>query len=100
MKCYFCNQPITGPVHYHHPDKRRFPTWLEPAHPQCHKRYHQDAGHFKQWGREGGLKGGIPQRFRGRPGYELCIAKWPGFHRMGGLARARSAQRDKRGRFR
>ena len=100
-KCYFCSQPITGPteIEHHHPDKANFPDWTEPAHPGCHTRYHQacpeqgrrEANHFKDWGSQ--------SPYAGRPGYERVIAKWPGFHRMGGLARARTARRDERGRF-
>lgn len=33
---------------------------------------------------------------KGRPGYELAVAKWPGFHSMGGKARARSSKRERR----
>jgi hypothetical protein len=91
MICYFCNQEITGPVEHHHPNKARFPDWTEPSHPECHTRYHREAGHFVFWG--------AASAYAGRPGYEKCIAKWPGFHRMGGLARARSASRDVHGRF-
>jgi hypothetical protein len=91
MICYFCNQEITGPVEHHHPNKARFPDWTEPGHPECHTRYHREAGHFVFWG--------AASAYAGRPGYEKCIEKWPGFHRMGGLARARSASRDVQGRF-
>ena len=93
MKCYFCNRPISDsePVEDHHPDKAQFPDWTEPAHPKCHTRYHSEAGHFKEWGGW--------TAYKGRDGYERAIAKWPGFHRMGGKARARSARRDDRGRF-
>jgi hypothetical protein len=91
MICYFCTQEITGDIEHHHPDKAQFPDWTEPAHAKCHTRYHSRNGHFREWGAR--------SPYAGRPGYELAIAKWPGFHRMGGLARARSAQRDVRGRF-
>ena len=91
MVCYFCNQEITGNVEYHHPDKAQFPDWTAPAHAECHTRYHREASHFQLWGAR--------SPYAGRPGYELVIAKWPGFHRMGGLARARSAKRDALGRF-
>jgi hypothetical protein len=89
--CYFCNEPIQGEVHHHHPDKAQHPNWVEPAHPACHTRYHSEAGHFQEWG-------GWTQ-YKGRQGYELAIKKWPGFHRMGGLARAKAAHRNELGRF-
>lgn len=97
MKCYFCGKSITPGQHieHHHPDKDHHPDWTEPAHRECHRRYHQEANHFKEWG----AKGGLSAPYRGRKGYELAIAKWPGFHRMGGLARARAAARDSHGRF-
>ena len=91
MTCYFCDQEVTDKVEYHHPDKTRFPDWTEPAHPECHTRYHSRNGHFRAWGAR--------SPYAGRPGYERAIAKWPGFHRMGGLARARTAERDALGRF-
>ncbi len=91
MLCYFCNQEITGPIQYHHPDKGKFPNWIEPTHPECHTRYHSESNHFKEWGAQ--------SPYAGRPGYERAVAKWPGFHRMGGLARARSASRDDHGKF-
>ena len=91
MKCYFCREEITGPVEYHHPDRANHPDWTVPAHPACHNQYHTQAGHFKFWGTQ--------SPFAGRPGYEKCIEKWPGFHHMGGLARAKSARRDEHGRF-
>jgi len=90
-KCYFCAQPITGPIERHHPDKANFPDWTEPAHPECHTRYHQEAGHFQEWGGW--------TAYKGRPGYERCIEKWPAFHSMGGKARAHAANRDEHGRF-
>ncbi|MCP4544227.1 MAG: hypothetical protein GY832_44510 [Chloroflexi bacterium] len=90
--CYFCNEPITGDdLNMHHPDKGNFPDWTEPAHAECHRRYHSKAGHFTEWGAE--------SPYAGRPGYEMCVARWPGFHRMGGKARARTAMRGADGRF-
>ncbi len=77
MKCYFCTQQITGLVEQHHPG--------------CHTRYHSEAGHFKEWGGW--------TTYKGRPGYERALAKYPGFHSMGGQARAHTAHRDERGRF-
>ena len=91
MTCYFCNQPITGPAEHHHPDKRNHPDWTEPAHPECHARYHREANHFQEWGAR--------SPYAGREGYERAVARWPAFHSMGGKARARSARRDERGRF-
>jgi len=72
-KCYFCTQEITGLVEYHHPNKTHHPDWTEPAHPECHTRYHREAGHFQFWGAE--------SSYVGRPGY------------------ARAAEQDERGRF-
>jgi hypothetical protein len=90
-KCYFCNEEIGNSAELHHPDKEQFPGWTEPAHPECHTRYHSEAGHFKEWGGW--------TRLKGRPGYDLAVKKWPGFHSMGGKARAKTAQRDCQGRF-
>jgi hypothetical protein len=92
MKCYFCGKDLgAGPVEQHHPDKANFPDWTEPAHPEYHTRYHSTAGHFTEWGGW--------TAYKGRPGYERTVAKWPAFHSMGGKARARSARRDEYGRF-
>ena len=93
MLCYFCLQEI-GPddaIEMHHPDKAGFPDWTEAGHGVCHRSYHQSRGHFVLWGKLAPL--------RGRPGYELAIKAWPGWHRMGGLARARSAKRAPNGEF-
>jgi len=93
MLCYFCSQEI-GPddgIEMHHPNKRDHPDWTEAAHSVCHRSYHQSRGHFVVWGKLAPL--------RGRPGYELAIKAWPAFHRMGGLARARSAKRGSNGCF-
>ena len=93
MTCYFCLQEI-GPdqvCEMHHPDKENFPDWTEPAHDVCHTRYHSRNGHFRYWG---GLSS-----TSGRPGYEYVIAAWPAFHVMGGKHRARTARRNKQGKF-
>lgn len=90
MNCYFCTGPIDDKVEWHHPD-REDRDLVVPAHPECHRRYHLEVGHFEYWG---GLSA-----TSGRPGYEICIEKWPGFHHMGGLARAHTADRDSNGRF-
>ena len=90
--CYFCGQVIEeSDIEYHHPDKERFPDWTETTHAECHRRYHSEAGHFREWGSW--------SAYAGRDGYERCIRKWPAFHQMGGKARSRTAQRDERGRF-
>jgi hypothetical protein len=90
--CYFCAQPIAPgePVEHHHPDKARFPDWTEPAHRVCHRRYHA---------RPDCRNGTPPVEWRGRRGYDEVVKAWPGWHRMGGLARSRQAERDERGRF-
>lgn len=89
--CYFCNRPVNGELNMHHPDKDNLPDWVEPAHAECHRQYHSTRGHFTEWGKQ--------TKYKGRSGYELCITKWPGFHRMGGLVRARTAMRGADGRF-
>ncbi len=89
--CYFCGEEIVEQCHYHHPNKAQFPDWVEPVHPECLIRYHSEAGHFKEWGGW--------TAYKGRPGYERAVAKWPMFHVMGGKARAHAAKRDARGRF-
>ena len=93
MLCYFCLQKI-GPedvCHQHHPNKALFPDWTEPAHGVCHIEYHKKCDHFKQWGAQ--------SPYRGIEGLRLAVAAYPGFHRMGGLARARSAKRGPNGCF-
>jgi hypothetical protein len=91
MNCYFCLKPVGDKYDNHHPDKAQFPDWTEPAHPKCHHDYHLYAGHFKDWG--------SLAPYAGRPGYERCLKKWPGFHVMGGKTRARTAQRNALGQF-
>ena len=92
-RCYFCNR-FVGPDEEgvdHHPARAEFPDWTEPAHADCHAEYHSRNGDYRQWG---GLSS-----TSGRPGYELAIGRWPAFHRMGGLARAKRARRDALGQF-
>ena len=93
MLCYFCLQEISPEdvCHQHHPNKALFPDWTEPAHDVCHRSYHKNAGHFKTWGSW--------SPFAGHDGYKRALGKYPGWHRMGGKARARSAQRAPNGRF-
>lgn len=93
MLCYFCLQK-TGPddaIEMHHPNKRDHPDWTEAAHNVCHREYHMKHRHFARWGAMSALCG--------RPGYILVMEAYPGFHRMGGLARAHSAKRKPDGTF-
>jgi len=91
--CYFCLEPLSAEdeIDYHHPDKGGDPEWTEACHRTCHHKFHQDAGHFKEWGSW--------SAFAGRDGYERVMKKWPGFHHMGGVARARTARRNECGQF-
>ena len=92
-RCYFCGYCV-GPDEEredHHPAKTEFPDWVEPAHADCHTRYHSRNGHFKHWGGRSSTSG--------RLGYELALARWPTFHRMGGLARAKRGERNALGQF-
>ncbi len=90
-KCYFCNKEIIGPIAHHHPDKKNFPDWTEPAHADCHHEHHQAQGHFVEWGRMSSTAG--------RSGYKLTLERCPTFHHLGGKARARSARRNPNGTF-
>jgi hypothetical protein len=94
VRCYFCDKiidPLTEQRDDHHPDKKADNTWTVPVHHDCHVRYHSTRGEFQKWG--------TLSPYRGLPGLRLAEAAWPGFHRMGGLARVRGAKRDARGRF-
>lgn len=81
------------------------------VHHECHILYHstrrewQEQSDFETWGAE--------SPFAGRPGYDLAVAAWPNFHRMGyaaavakanlpvvgGKARAKKARRGVNGQF-
>ena len=91
MNCYFCDLPLVEgePTEWHHPNKNRYPAWVEPAHKSCHRQYHYKRGDHKT----------LPEELFGRGGYDRAIAKWPAWHRMGGKARAKSARRGPDGRF-
>jgi len=92
MLCYFCGKHIeAGDKDMHHPDKEQFPNWTEPAHRECHHNYHRDAGHFKEWGSW--------SPYAGHEGLKRALKKYPTFHRMGGLKRAKTAKRSANGRF-
>jgi len=88
--CAYCNRPAANPD-LHHPDKVRHPSYTVPMHAKCHTRHHAGRGDFRAWGGQNAT--------HGRPGYELAIAACPGFHHLGGIARAAGARRDARGRF-
>ena len=89
--CYFCGETLETEFDLHHPNKRYCPNWVVPAHKLCHHAYHLDAGHFAEWG--------AWSCYAGIDGYRRVLAKYPTFHRMGGLARAHTAKRDAHGRF-
>lgn len=92
MKCYICNQPITGSqwVTRHHPDRENRPDHTETVHSTCHTKYHSANGDFVRWG---ALSSGA-----GRTGYDSTITVRPDFHSLGGQART-NAPRDALGRY-
>lgn len=55
--CHFCQQPIkSGDLNQHHlKPKSEGGKDTALAHKQCHIDYHSEQGHFKEWGRKGGL---------------------------------------------
>ena len=91
--CYFCGKPVLPGQerNEHRPKKRKLPKWTVPSHGPCHRDYHSSRGEFREWAKL--------SPYSGIRGYRLAVARWPGFHRMGGLMRAQTAQRDERGRF-
>jgi hypothetical protein len=57
MICHFCRRRIlAGDLNQHHlKPKSEGGTKTAPAHKRCHVEHHSRAGHFKEWGRKGGL---------------------------------------------
>ena len=47
-RCYFCGYTV-GPDEAsadHHPARDRYPDWTEPAHADCHARFHSRNGDY------------------------------------------------------
>ena len=92
-RCFLCGYMIgcDEEGEEHHPGRKRFPDWTVPVHADCHRAYHSRNGDYRRWGGRSSTSG--------RLGYELALARWPNFHRMGGLVRAHSAERNAHGQF-
>ena len=58
MTCHFCNRRINaGELNQHHiKPKSEGGIETAPAHQACHIKHHSQAGHFREWGRKGGLR--------------------------------------------
>jgi len=83
--CWACNRQIlpSERSELHHPDRSDRSRVVQ-VHAECHRRLHSESGDFSRWGRWG---------------YEKVTEVTEDWHRLGGLARAAAAQRDRLGRF-
>jgi hypothetical protein len=57
MTCHFCEKPVSRKdLNFHHTiPKSEGGEEIEPAHRSCHVEFHSRQGHFREWGRKGGL---------------------------------------------
>lgn len=57
LNCHFCDKRIRpGELNQHHTKpKSEGGEEIAPAHKACHIAHHSTQGHFREWGRRGGL---------------------------------------------
>lgn len=84
-RCHHCRRPVANP-HRHHPDREGRPDHTVDMHPECHWAHHRDRGDCAAWG--------AMTPTAGPEGYRHTLKACPGFHHLGGAARAAGARRD------
>ena len=65
MTCYFCKRRVRKcDLNYHHiTPKSEGGIETAPSHRSCHIAHHSKEGHFRSWGRIGGVLSAITRRW-------------------------------------